>query len=58
MSDVEDFATSLDLKTDIILCNLLKMKLSCIQSFSYGNNEVACIYLNRGSTSLIISIKK
>ena len=45
-SDVGDFATSLILKSDILISNLLKMKSSLIRSLSYGKNDVACIYLS------------
>ena len=50
-SDVGYFSTSLDLKLDIFISNLLKIKLNLIWSFSYGKNEVALIYLKRFNIS-------
>ena len=56
--DVRDFAMSLDLRLDMLISNLLKKQLGYIRSFSFVNNAVAFIYLNRVNISLNIFYQK
>ena len=57
-SGVGDVATSLDLKLDMLISNILTMNLSYMRLFSYGKNIVACIYLNIVNISLVILYPK
>ena len=56
--DVRDFAMSLDLRLDMLISNLLKKQLGYIRSFSFVNNAVAFIYINRVNLSLNIFYQK
>ena len=46
LSDVGYFATSLYLKSDILISNFLIIRLISIQSLSSGKNAVACTYIS------------
>ena len=58
LSDVGDFATSLDLKSDMLLSNLLKIQLSYMRSLSYGKNTVLYICLKIVNITLLIFYPK
>ena len=45
LSDIGGSATSLDLKSNIIIYNFTKMQLNLIRSFSYGDNIVSYTYI-------------